>query len=1191
MNREAKGVRHMPIDQTAPLDLSAIRAKLAGRQGPSYWRGLEELAGRKEFRDAMAREFPSGASEWLDPATRRTFLKLMAASLALAGLTGCSDFPQEQIVPYVNPPEDIIPGKPLFFASTMPFCGYGMGVLVETYEGRPTKIEGNPDHPASLGATNVFMQASVLDLYDPDRSQTVNHAGDASSWSNFLDALQSRLDARRNDATGVRLLTGTITSPSLAAQIQQLIRQYPGSRWHSYEPTSNTGVSGRAGGPDRVIYDFSKADVILSLDGDFLFEDAGSVAYARQFIDGRRRKLGVDPKQQTMNRLYVVESTFTLTGTMADHRRPVKPSQVEPVARAIATRLGVSAPQGPGAPAGLEQWIQACADDLLHPLQDANTPPPRGGVAVVVAGNSQPPSVHALARAMNERLGSVGKAVFYTDPVEAPGASSLQELVSDMAAGAVDTLFILGGNPAYDAPAGLDFAGHLSRLSTARNHKGLAHFTARLGMRHDETSFLCQWHVPETHYLEAWGDCRAFDGTVSIIQPLILPLYTGSKSAWEFVEALLGRPDRVGYEILRGYWQANAPQHVRASGSNPPTPAGPAAQASGQQSPSNAPQTQPAGPEAATGAGQPAARDQRSARDFDEWWQLVLRKGVIDDSAIKPRAAAGGSAQAGPATAPTSAPAGSGAASPPEAIASGGSGPWELVIRPDPTIWDGRFANNPWLQELPKFFSKLVWDNAAYISPRSAEELGVINTGDVVKITWGGRTLEVPVLIVPGVPEKTLSLTLGYGRLRAGHVANENGITRGYNAYVLWEPRSAGLLVGAEVARTGEQKQLVLTRSHHAMATLPGLDVSSETGILKPRAIENPSTDDYEAEVTNRRLVRVGNLQEFREEPDFTARLGGETELQEKGLDARFAGRKISLSLYPEGKTPGAWDYSKGYQWAMSIDQTACIGCNACVVACQAENNIPVVGKEEVARQREMHWIRIDDYFGAQPGGDAGADPLADPLVVHQPVPCMHCENAPCEYVCPVGATTHSVEGINEMTYNRCVGTRYCSNNCPYKVRRFNFFLYADYETATRKLQYNPDVTVRSRGVMEKSTYCVQRLNNTRMEVEKMAVRLDERIAKAAGPEEAQRLREMKDAQQRQMLAQLETACQQACPTEAIVFGDKNTPDSRISRRRADELDYSLLTDLNTRPRTTYEVRLRNPNPRLLSDAKAGGPQ
>ncbi|MDB5172900.1 MAG: Fe-S-cluster-containing hydrogenase subunit [Phycisphaerales bacterium] len=1170
-----------PTDQAAPLDLAAIRARLAGQKGPAYWRGLEELAGTKGFRDAIEREFPSGASEWLDPTTRRSFLKLMGASLALAGVTGCSDFPQEQIVPYVNPPEDIIPGKPLYFASTMPFCGYGMGVLVQTYEGRPTKIEGNPDHPASLGATNVFMQASILDLYDPDRAQSITRAGDASTWSNFIDAVQGRLIAHRSDGKGLRLLTGTVTSPSLADRIQELLRQYPGSRWHTHEPASHAGVSGRpGGGAGRVVYDFSKADVILSLDGDFIFEDPGSLTYARQFIDGRRRKLGASPKQQTMNRLYVVESTFTLTGTMADHRRPVKPSQVEAVARAIAAKLGVADVQGPAAPAGMDPWIQACADDLMHPLQDANTPPPRGGVSVVVAGNAQPPAVHALARAMNQRLGSVGKAVYYVDPVEAPGAGTLRELTDDMAAGAVDTLFIVGVNPAYDAPAGIDFTGQLSRLSTARNDKGLAHFTAHLSDRQDETSFLCQWNIPESHYLEAWGDCRAFDGTVSLMQPMIQPLYSASRSAWEFLEALLGHPDRGGYEIVRGYWEAHAPQHIRQLQQSQSTPAGPQTQPAGAQAQPGGPTTQPAATQpAGLDAGQPAARDQRSARSFEEWWQLVLRKGVIDDTALKPREAGDGSAQTRSA---------SGGPSTGGGIASGGSGPWELVIRPDPTIWDGRYANNAWLQELPKLLTKLVWDNAAYISPRSAEELGTTNKGAVVRITWGGRTLDVPVLIVPGIPDKTLTLTLGYGRWRAGHVANENGVTRGYNAYPLWEPGSPGLLVGAEVARTGGEWELVVTRSHHAMATLPGIDIKSERGPLKPHAIEDAGTDEYEAEVQNRRLVRVGNLQDFREEPNFVARLGGETELQQKGLDPRFPGRRISLSIYPEGKTPGAWDYSKGYQWAMSIDQTACIGCNACVVACQAENNIPVVGKAEVARQREMQWIRIDDYFGAQPGPGGPDDPLQDPLVVHQPVPCMHCENAPCEYVCPVGATTHSVEGINEMTYNRCVGTRYCSNNCPYKVRRFNFFLYSDYETPTRKLQYNPDVTVRSRGVMEKCTYCVQRINNTRMEVEKMAVRLDERIAKAAGPAEAQRLQAMKDKQQREMLEQLETACQQACPTEAIVFGDKNNPDTYVSRRRADKLDYSLLPDLNTRPRTTYEARLRNPNPRLASGAKAG---
>lgn len=1192
------------IDRDAPTtlahsaDLTSIRARLAARSGPRLWRGMEELAGDDSFFKKLRDEFAPGASEWFDATSRRNFLKLMGASMALAGMVGCNDQPQETIVPYVDPPEQVVPGKPTFYATAMPFTGYGLGVLAESHEGRPTKIEGNPAHPASLGATNVFMQASVLDLYDPDRSKLITHGGQTSAWGPFQSALMTHLGARRKDGAGVRLLTRAITSPTLSAQIDAFRKRYPASQWHVHEPGARAGCCGRSGGaPGQAVYDFSKADVVLSLDADFMITDVGSLAYARQFIDGRRRQPGLSPDRQPMNRLYVVESTFSLTGSMADHRKAVRPSQIIEVARVLASRLkprgATSASASPAAsapstassslPADVMRWIDVVAQDLSAPQDEprpGQTQPAKGGVAVVVAGDHHPPELQAIAYAMNQALGSIGKAVRYIEPVEKQGGASIESLVADMRAGKVDTLLILGGNPVYDSASDIDFRHALEALTNARDGAGQpTAFTAHLASHEDETSFYCQWHVPESHYLEAWGDLLAFDGSASIVQPLILPLYASTRSAIEVMAAALGERDASGYQIVRARWQPFWSKHQGVGGGSAPTTqteAGTNVGAGLAQGPQTQPTTQIAlNPE------NPAAKN---AEAFELWWEKTLRAGMVEGFTGKPRTAEGAAGNS-PGTSPST-----------SNVPSSNPDDFEVVFRLDPGIWDGQFANNPWLMELPRPFTKLVWDNAALISYRTAERLQVMD-GSVIELTYAGSAMNVPVLVVPGHPDNTLTLHLGFGRTRAGHVSNEGGKTvRGFNAYALQTAASPGFGGGARVRKTGDFTQLVLTRSHHGMAALPGVHVQTEEGRLKPRAVEHPGVDEQKEEVLNRKLVRTATLQQFRDDPIWATRLGGSVEMREKGYgeEKPYKGRKVSLTLFP-GKDNGGWDYSKGYQWAMVIDQTACIGCNACVIACQAENNIPVVGKEECGRQREMHWIRIDDWYGTQPTEPRleGVDAVDDPQVTHQPVPCMQCENAPCELVCPVGATTHSVEGINEMTYNRCIGTRYCSNNCPYKVRRFNFFLFADFNTPSRALQYNPDVSVRSRGVMEKCTYCVQRVNNTRMEIEKMALGLEERARQAesdgtpAGAAEAGRLREAVRRRQVELLGQLQTACQQSCPTQAIVFGDKNQPASHVSKLREDELEYGLLMDLTTRPRTTYLARISNFNPRLET---SGGP-
>ncbi len=947
---------------------------------------------------------------WVDPVGRREFFKVMGTSLALAGLSACTQRPVEKIVPYVRQPEEIVPGNPLFFATAISLGGVATGVLVESHMGRPTKVEGNPQHPASLGATDAFAQASVLTLYDPDRAQTVSREGQISTWNAFLAAVGTALDAQRgSQGAGLRVLTETVTSPTLAAQLRMLLAAFPAAKWHQYEPAGRDNIQAGAllafGEYVDTRYRFDKAEVILALDADFLLYAPGSVRYAREFAAKRR----ADAARTQMNRLYVVESTPTITGAIADHRVPLRPRELESFAWAAAQGLGVEVE--PGAEAALHHvpasWISALLRDLQR----------HRGSSIVLAGDQQPPIVHALAHAMNYALDNAGATVVYTDPIEAnpvDQTESLRELVRDMAAGRVEMLVIIGGNPVFTAPADLNFAEHLSKV-WSRIH---------LSLYEDETAALCHWHIPETHDLEAWSDARAYDGTVSIIQPLIAPLYDG-KSAHELLAALTGEPNRTSYEIVRGYW-----------------------------------------------------KNQKPSEDFEHFWERVLHDGLIAETGSTPkRVSLKMELKAQRALNPE----------PPPSAAPG----LEIIFRPDPTIWDGRFANNGWLQELPKPLTKLTWDNAALISPATAERLGLTNE-DLVELRYRGRAVRAPIWIMPGHADDCVTAHLGYGRTRAGRV----GTGAGFNAYAIRTSEAPWSDAGLEIRKIGARYSLARTEHHHSME--------------------------------GRNLVRVGTIAQFRDDPDFVHRKAREPSLLP--------------SLYP-GHT---YD---GYAWGMAIDLSACIGCNACVIACQAENNIPVVGKTEVARGREMHWLRIDRYYTGS---------MDNPQTYHQPVLCMHCENAPCEVVCPVGATTHSDEGLNEMVYNRCVGTRYCSNNCPYKVRRFNFLQYADYDTPSLKLGRNPNVTVRSRGVMEKCTYCVQRINAARIKAE----------------EENRQIRD----------GEVVTACQGACPTAAIVFGDINDPNSRVAKRKAEALNYGLLTELNTRPRTTYLARLRNPNPEIEAE-------
>jgi len=997
------------------LDLSTVKAQFEKATGPEYWRSLEELAGSEEFQEMLHREFPKGASEWLDSFSRRGFLKTMGASLALAGLTGCTKMPITEIVPYVRQPENIVPGRPMFYATAFTLSGYASPILVESHLFRPTKVEGNPQHPASLGGTDVYAQASLLDLYDPDRAQNITYLGDVRSWNAFLEALRGPLSAEKSMAGGgVRILTQTVTSPTLAAQIRDYLAANPQAKWHVYEPINRDNVYEGAklafGEPVETRYDLSKADVIVSLDADFLYAGfPGSARYTRDFAARRN-------PDANMNRLYVVESTPSSTGMKADHRVPVRASDVAAHAQTIASLIGVKV--GEIGPPGESAFIKAVATDLAS----------HRGSSVVIAGDHQPPAVHALAHAINDALGNVGRTVFYTEPVDANPVNrnqSLHELVEDIRAGKVDLLLILGGNPAYDAPAELDFASALKSNAVA--------LKVFLGSHRNETAELCQWHVPEAHYLESWSDARAYDGTVSIIQPLIEPLY-GGKSAHELVAILTGQSGVSDRDLVQQYWQK---QH--------------------------------------TGA------------DFDAFWRKSLHDGWIEGAALATKQGKFDLSRLNLAKESIS------------ITAPRETGVYELNFRRDPSIYDGRFSNNGWLQELPKPLTKLTWDNPIMIGPAMAERLK-LNFKDVAELEFNGKKVKGAVWIQAGHPDNSITVFLGYGRTRAGRV----GTGTGFDVYPLRTRQAPWFADGAKLTPTGETYNLASTQGYQSMETPDG---------------------------SKRPLVQERSLEEYKKEPNF----------------AKEGEPPPELTLY---KPPV--DYSKEmYSWGMAIDLNACVGCNNCIVACQSENNIAVVGKEQTLRGRHMHWLRVDTYYNG---------PRENPKGFFQPLPCMQCENAPCELVCPVQATIHSTEGLNDMVYNRCVGTRYCSNNCPYKVRRFNFLLFQDWETPQFKLMRNPDVTVRSRGVMEKCTYCVQRISEKRIDTETASVR------------------EGKDIR---IGDELQTACQQSCPANAIVFGNLNDPNSLVNKWKAQARNYSLLGELNTRPRTTYLAEVRNPNPEL----------
>lgn len=995
--------------------------------GKTYWRSLGELQDAPEFRQFVEREFPVAASEFPEGMSRRRWMQLMGASLALGGLTGCR-WEAEKIAPFAMRPENRIPGEAERFATSIEVAGMPRHLLVTCYDGRPIKIEGNPEHPASQGATDVFAQASILGLYDPDRSDTLRQRQGRQqftrSWNDFERFAERHFKALQQQAgQGMALLMEPTTSATEHTLLKRIRQRFPNAGIFSYASLSPSnemrGSELAFERPLRTRFNLGSARIIVCMDADLLGVHANATAHARDFTAGR------DPEKE-MNRLYVVESQFSITGAAADHRLPLKSHSIglllAHVDQKVRERLEIPvASLSNDLPAIEDQFLAALVDDLI-----ANR-----GQSLVAVGSNQPPEVHALAHELNYLLGNFGRTMFLNEePSMSTTTRSIRELVEEISNGQVDTLLIVGGNPVYDAPGDLGFADEIAKVPT----------TIRLGLYEDETSLLSTWHLPQAHDYESWRDVRAWNGTLGVAQPLIAPLLNG-KSAIE-VLGLICNDRREPQKMVR--------------------------EAVGQ-----------------------AHRQPLS----DDNWAKLLHDGFLPNSALpvvkaEPRALDRERLV--------------------DALVRRASSDMEIVFTASPSVLDGRFANNGWLQETPDFLTKLTWDNAAIISPGTAEELG-IEHGTIVRIKRGSVEIELPAFVLPGQAPNSIGLAIGYGRRAAGVIGGSAPqaiptVGRDVNPLRRWD--AMNFTSDVTIIPTKVRYEFATTQDHHAIDTVGIEETSRRVG----------------------ELVREGTVTDYQEHPDFAQHASHHNPLE---------------SLWKEP----SYD---GHAWGMSIDLNRCIGCNACVVACQAENNVPIVGKDQVVKGREMHWIRVDRYFR----GD-----VENPEVATQPVACQHCENAPCEQVCPVAATVHSDEGLNDMVYNRCVGTRYCANNCPYKVRRFNFFDYnKELEEPNRQLaqlSINPEVTVRSRGVMEKCTYCVQRIQSVKIDAKNDH-------------------RPIQDGE-------IKTACQQACPAQAIEFGDLNDSESRVSKAHADPRAYGMLSELNVKPRTKYLARIRNPNPALIN--------
>jgi len=993
------------------MSLVSIKSVAAsGSTGPKYWRSLDQLAGTPQFQEWVEREFPANASELLDSNSRRTVLKLMAASFGLAGLAACRR-PVAHVLPNSKGVDDYVPGQSYFYSTVISMGNHVHGLLVETHDGRPTKVEGNPDHPTSHGAATALAQGSLLNLYDPDRSSKVLEGGKESSWQKF-EAYVKTLPL--SDGSGLRFLSEAITSPSLAALRSAALAKFPKAKWIEYEAfardNERLGCELALGVPGYARAKYDNAKVVVSLDSDFLGLDIPAPLATKLY--SKRRRVSSDEDLENMSRLYAVESQFSLTGMNADHRLRLKGAEVKQFAADLASAIGAL----PGALNVVQNATDRRSKFLAAVVKDLKS---AGKEGLVVAGPRQPAIVHALAHAINSSLGSIGTTVefpkIWSDGKAQSGNEALKSLANEMNAGQVSTLLILGGNPVYTAPADVQFSNALAKVANS----------IHLGLDEDETAAAAKWHVPEAHFLESWGDAATVFGAAAIQQPLIEPMFGGRTSS-EVLALVIDNKDKKAYDIVRNYWTSQWPAATREAS-----------------------------------------------------WKKALNDGILPSPPAETLKASVDAKKIAAAW-----------AAEPKTTVSG----LEIAFVPSSSVWDGKYANNGWMQEAPDPMTKLVWGNAVLISPKTAKDKGITN-GDVVNLSKGGLTVKGAAWVQPGQADDSVTIAIGYGRSKCGHVGKDVG----FNANLIRTADGFWYSDGFSITPTGEREILASTQEHGALA--------GDT-------------------MHDRPIVRETSVADYKKNPKVVEEMSEVPALH---------------SVYTERV------YDQGNQWGMAIDLASCTGCNACVVACTSENNIVVVGKDQVLRGREMHWLRMDRYY-------VGSED--EPRAVEQPLPCLQCENAPCENVCPVAATTHSPEGLNDMVYNRCVGTRYCANNCPVKVRHFNFFNFHKHDHEILSMAHNPDVTVRMRGVMEKCTYCVQRIQETKIK------------AKTEGR------RAIRDGE-------IQTACQQTCPADAIVFGNINDPQSRVSKMKKQERNYALLAELDIKPRTTYLARLRNPNPEL----------
>ncbi len=1004
------------------------------------WRSRPHLEQNPGLIEMASEELIPGASDTPSGSNRRHFMQLLGASMAIAGLAACRR-PVEYIMPFSDRPEELIPGVALHYASAINFRGVLRPLLVKSYDGRPVKVEGNLEHPDASGSSGVFEQASLLQLYDPDRSQKILRAGTPARWEEFVSVCEGLPNASRR----VAVLAAPDSSPTRARLRAQLENQFPNTQWIDYRSEGDDfetlGLQIAYGQPLRPVYDFGNADVIVSLDADFLgphAKNGGRNTFS--FAQGRK----LTGTEDRMSRLYVIESTYTTTGTMADHRMRMRSDLITQLAGDLASALGINSGGTP------ESFVSELASDL----QSTN------GRCIIVAGETQPPEVHALCAVMNEAIGAVGTTITLLDAGEAiytPQSQELPALVEDMRSGQIDLLLILGVNPVYDAPVALDFQGAMGYVTN----------TVHLGLHVDETAQASTWHIPQSHYLESWGDGRSWNGTLTPIQPLIAPLYDDARSETEILGTVASGEYRKGYDLVRDTWR-------------------------------------------------PVLGEQ----DFEATWRQVLHNGYLEDTEFSPATAE---------------------------VSFTGQLPdkedgLELVIRLDSTVLDGSYANNAWCQELPDPITKIVWDNVAVLSPQTAERLGLVckyskgrYESDLVTLAINGQEVELPIWILPGHADDTISVTLGYGR--------DISTTRPERDTPFWDKDDETDIYSRGTLATGVGSNVAQLRDLQAKPVSAGVEITATGRKWVVVTTQDHGILDTEA----RPLIRMATLDEYRTDPAFPL----QDEVPTPSSDV-----KTDFQNYPElwkdqHPTKSAAYRDSDYwqnQWGMVIDLNTCTGCNVCIIACQAENNIQVVGKDEIGHGRELHWLRVDRYFVTD--GDEGLD--ADPQIVMQPMPCQHCENAPCESVCPVAATVHSPDGTNQMIYNRCIGTRYCANNCPYKVRRYNFYNWSKTIPETVQMAQNPNVSIRFRGVMEKCSFCVQRIRETQ---------------KRAGLEDRPLHRD-----------EVTTACQQACPAEAITFGDLNDEQSQVSQSMRNPRAYKLLAELNIKPRVSYLARVRNPN-------------